>query len=81
MLHIKADKELFDKWNYLSRQVWNLATMIQNDMLVSESDLEDWIADARMAREKLLILTKETEAHCQRHTTEIVYCQGREEEK
>lgn len=72
MLHIEADEELFNQWQFLARRVDSLAAIVQNDMTIPQNEFDEWLSWARMIDSQLSELTARTASHCQRFSGETV---------
>lgn len=64
MIQIKANEALFKKWRDLGTYVRMSASIIQNDMEVSEREIIEWSKSMTELIRAIADLRKETMRHC-----------------
>ncbi len=57
---VKANRELFDRWNDMAKRVEHLKGIVQNDCDISLDDFNAWVRISRHVLEELTTLRRDT---------------------
>ena len=60
MIRIFADEALFDRWNNISNKIQLGRSIVQNGMLISESQLGEWVSHQEDLSHELALLREDT---------------------
>lgn len=63
MIEIKGNKKLFEKWNSLGYKIQLMRNIAQNDMEVSQEEIDSWFELVNSLRLDLYNLTEATIGH------------------
>jgi len=63
MIYVTGNEEIFDEWRTLGAHISTLASVAQNDMMVSEEQIQEWVKLTEELNDKFNRLVTETLHH------------------